>query len=130
MWDLWWTKWHSGVFPEFFDFPQLLPFHHGSPCLYIIWGMKNKPVNGRSSGRYSHPIDMNNNSMGRSSAGQENLRLLWKQMAHYRVHISPPQAPVLSHTNSVHTLKPYILMIYFNIICACVFKVLSCVETF
>jgi hypothetical protein len=29
--------------------------HHGSPYLYIIWGMKNRPVGGRSSETFTYP---------------------------------------------------------------------------
>jgi hypothetical protein len=43
----------------FRTFPlSTLSFHHGSPCWYIIWGMNNSPVGGRSSETQSHPIDM------------------------------------------------------------------------
>jgi hypothetical protein len=32
----------------------------GSPHSSNIWGMKNRPVGGRSSKTYTHSIDMNN----------------------------------------------------------------------
>jgi hypothetical protein len=50
MWDLWWIKWHwDRVFFEFFGFPLAISFHHDSPYSYIIWGINNRPVGGRSS---------------------------------------------------------------------------------
>jgi hypothetical protein len=36
----------------------LLSLHHGSTCSYIIWGMNNRPVGGRSSEKLSHFIDI------------------------------------------------------------------------
>jgi hypothetical protein len=41
------------------SFPPLYITHHSSPCSYIIWGMNNRPVGGRSSGTQSHPFDIN-----------------------------------------------------------------------
>jgi hypothetical protein len=36
-------------FPEFFGFPLSASFRRGSPYSYIIWGINNRPVGGRSS---------------------------------------------------------------------------------
>jgi hypothetical protein len=61
VWDLWWTKWHWDRFhSECFGFHLSILFHHGSPHSYIIWGMNNRLVGGRSSETWSNPIDMNN----------------------------------------------------------------------
>jgi hypothetical protein len=38
--------------------PLLISFHHGSPCSYITLGMNSRPIDGQSSERYSHHIDM------------------------------------------------------------------------
>jgi hypothetical protein len=50
----------QGFFSEFFGFPLLISFHHGSPCSNTIWGMNNRAVGSRSSETSSHPIDTNN----------------------------------------------------------------------
>jgi len=42
------------------------------------------------------------------------LPLLWSQKVYYRVHISPPQDPTLSHMNPVHIFPPD--KIHFNTI--------------
>jgi hypothetical protein len=47
------------VFSEFFGFPNLVPFHRGSPYSHFICGMDKRPVGGRSSQTQSHLIDMN-----------------------------------------------------------------------
>jgi hypothetical protein len=40
-------------------FTLSVSFHRGSPYSYIVWGMNNRPVCGRSSEIQSHPVDMN-----------------------------------------------------------------------
>jgi hypothetical protein len=70
---MWWTKWHRyRFFSNFFAFPYqyhptdfflfyFMPsLHHGSPYSHIIWGMNNRPIGGRSSETWCHPIDINN----------------------------------------------------------------------
>jgi hypothetical protein len=47
------------VFLRVLRFHLSVLFLHGSPCSRIIWGMKNKPVGGRSSEISSHPMDVN-----------------------------------------------------------------------
>jgi hypothetical protein len=37
-------------------FPLLISYYQGSPFSCITWGMKNRPVGGRSSETLSHPI--------------------------------------------------------------------------
>jgi hypothetical protein len=37
------------VFLQVFGFTLSISFHHGFPCSYIIWGMNNRTVGGRSS---------------------------------------------------------------------------------
>jgi hypothetical protein len=39
-------------------FSTVISFHHGSPCSYIIRGINNWPVGGRSSETKFHHIDM------------------------------------------------------------------------
>jgi hypothetical protein len=56
-------QWHWGRFSsEFFGYTLPISFHHISPCWFIIWGMNNMPVSGRSSETQSKPIDMNKNN--------------------------------------------------------------------
>jgi hypothetical protein len=45
----------------FFRFPLSVSFHHESTYLYIIWGINNMLVGGRTSEASSLPIDMNYN---------------------------------------------------------------------
>jgi hypothetical protein len=40
-----------------------ISFHHGSLYSYIILGMSNRPVGGRSLDTYSRPIDVNNEQL-------------------------------------------------------------------
>jgi hypothetical protein len=47
--EIWWTNQ---------ELPLLISSHHGLPCSYIIGGMNNMPVGGRSPKTWSHPIDM------------------------------------------------------------------------
>jgi hypothetical protein len=49
----------TGFFSEFFGIFLSVSFHCGSPHLHITWGMNNRPVSGRSSEAWFHPIDMN-----------------------------------------------------------------------
>jgi hypothetical protein len=37
---------------ERISFTLWTPFHHGSPCSYVTWGMNNRPVGGSSSETY------------------------------------------------------------------------------
>jgi hypothetical protein len=53
----------TGFFSKFFVFPLSASFHHGYLYSYIIWGMNNSLVGGRSSGTSCHPMDMNNNTL-------------------------------------------------------------------
>jgi hypothetical protein len=48
--NLRWTKCHwDRLFSEFFDFELSISFHRVTPYLYIMWGINNEPVGGRSS---------------------------------------------------------------------------------
>jgi hypothetical protein len=47
---------------------------------------------------------------------QEIPRILWNPKVHYYVHNNSPLDPILSHWNSVHTLRPYFFQTNFNII--------------
>jgi hypothetical protein len=50
------------------------------------------------------------------AASQGLHNILWNPKVHYRVHKIHPLAPILSHTNSIHTTPSYLSKIYFNII--------------
>jgi hypothetical protein len=39
-------------------FSHVISFQYGSPCLYVTWGLNNRPVVGRISETKSHTIDM------------------------------------------------------------------------
>jgi hypothetical protein len=44
------------------------------------------------------------------AATQESIRILWKPKANFRVHKSPPLAPILSQINPIHTNPSYLLL--------------------
>jgi hypothetical protein len=50
-----------------------------------------------------------------SSASQEIPRVLWKQKVHYRIHNSPPLAPILSHKNYLHAISSHVMKFHFYI---------------
>jgi hypothetical protein len=50
------------------------------------------------------------------AATQERVSILWNPKVHYRVHKSPPLAPILNDINPVHTTPSYLYMINFIII--------------
>jgi hypothetical protein len=52
------------------------------------------------------------------SSLREIPRLLWNLKIHYHVHNSPPLAPIMSQMNPVHTPKPYLFKIHFDILFA------------
>lgn len=54
-----------------------------------------------------------------SSANQEIRDILWKSKDHYPLQNSPPLAPILRQTDSVHSLSMCSCKIYFNIILRC-----------
>jgi hypothetical protein len=49
-------------------------------------------------------------------ATQELPSILWNPKVHYRVHMSHPLVPILSHIYLVHTTSFYLSEIHFNII--------------
>jgi hypothetical protein len=44
-------------FSEFFGFSLSISFHRGSSYSYIMWGINNRPVIGRSSELYETPSE-------------------------------------------------------------------------
>jgi hypothetical protein len=47
---------------------------------------------------------------------RQNPASIWKPKVHYRVHKSPPTDPILSQSNSVHPIDPYLSKVYLNVI--------------
>jgi len=50
-----------------------------------------------------------------SSTSQEIPRILCNRKVHYRIHISPPLAPIMSQINPVHAFPNNSFNIQFNI---------------
>jgi hypothetical protein len=75
-----------------------ISFHHGFQCSYIIWGLNNRPVVGRSPETLSHFIDM--------------MMIIIKP---YHIHKNPPLVPVLSQTKPLHIFTPYFFKIHVSI---------------
>jgi hypothetical protein len=59
------------------------------------------------------------------AATQELSRTLWNPKVHYRVHKSPPLAPIQSQISPVHTTQCYLSNILLNIIYVFVFLMVS-----
>jgi hypothetical protein len=98
---IWWSfaglsPWRSGIAPRSVDvgfvvskvalgqvflrvlrFSLSVSFHRGSSysCTRITWGMNDRPVGVRSTGTYSHPINMNNNN--------KSVKLVWASVPRY-----------------------------------------------
>ena len=51
-----------------------------------------------------------------SSVSQQILGILLNPKVHYRIHNSPPLAPIKSQINPIHAFASYFLKIQFNII--------------
>lgn len=62
---------------------------------------------------HSRSWEANSSSVGKKT---KISRILWNLKVHYRLHISPPPAPILRQINTIHAHKPYWNEIHFNII--------------
>jgi hypothetical protein len=50
------------------------------------------------------------------AASQQIPSILWNSKVRFRVHMSPPLVPILSHISPIHTSPSYLSKNYFNIV--------------